>query len=118
MDDREDKVGFGRPPKHGQFKKGQSGNPNGRPKRSTDLNTILTQELDRLVVMTQAGERHEVSVRKAIVKNLIAKAIQGNLRCLRIIWKHIPKVEREFCFVMRNQDAHSKPQQQIETSSE
>ena len=28
-----DKVGYGKPPKHTQFKKGQSGNPKGRPKQ-------------------------------------------------------------------------------------
>lgn len=28
-----DKVGFKSPPKHSQFKKGRSGNPNGRPKK-------------------------------------------------------------------------------------
>ena len=26
-------VGYGKPPKHTQFKKGQSGNPKGRPKQ-------------------------------------------------------------------------------------
>lgn len=28
-----DKVGFKTPPKHSQFKKGHSGNPNGRPRK-------------------------------------------------------------------------------------
>ncbi len=28
-----DKVGFKKPPKHSQFKKGRSGNPHGRPKK-------------------------------------------------------------------------------------
>ena len=27
-------VGYGRPPKSGQFKKGQSGNPKGRPRNA------------------------------------------------------------------------------------
>lgn len=29
----DDRVGYKRPPKKNQFKKGQSGNPKGRPKR-------------------------------------------------------------------------------------
>jgi len=29
-----EEVGFGKPPKHSRFKKGQSGNPKGRPKKS------------------------------------------------------------------------------------
>ena len=34
--DTEYKVGFGKPPKSGQFKAGKSGNPNGRPKKERD----------------------------------------------------------------------------------
>jgi Family of unknown function (DUF5681) len=29
-------VGYGKPPKTSQFKKGESGNPSGRPKKPTD----------------------------------------------------------------------------------
>ncbi len=40
-----EKIGYGRPPKAGQFKPGQSGNPQGRPKGSTNLATDLSAEL-------------------------------------------------------------------------
>jgi hypothetical protein len=37
-------VGYKKPPKHSQFKKGQTGNPNGRRGRGTQ-NTTLSDEM-------------------------------------------------------------------------
>jgi hypothetical protein len=36
-DDNDDEVGYGKPPKHGQFKPGKSGNPRGRPRGAHGL---------------------------------------------------------------------------------
>jgi hypothetical protein len=45
MVEQQGSVGYGRPPKHSQFKKGRSGNPNGRPKRRPNLR----QEISKVV---------------------------------------------------------------------
>ena len=47
-------IGYGRPPKSRQFKKGRSGNPKGRPKGSLNLKTIVRREL------AEMGHRVEV----------------------------------------------------------
>ena len=45
-DDRHnDGVGYKRPPKHTQFKPGQSGNPRGRGKNTRNFKTDLVEEL-------------------------------------------------------------------------
>lgn len=49
-------VGYGKPPKRSQFKKGQSGNPEGRPKETKNLKTDLADELGETVTVRD-GER-------------------------------------------------------------
>ena len=71
-DDQRD-VGYKKPPKHSQFPKGKSGNPNGRPKRpvGTSINEILDGD--------QLGKNGKViSKRKAIVIALVNGAFKGN----------------------------------------
>ena len=38
-------VGYKKPPKHGRFRKGRSGNAKGRPKGGKNLKTELMEEL-------------------------------------------------------------------------
>ena len=55
-DDKTDyKVGYKKPPLHTRFRKGQSGNPRGRPRGSKNLSTLLTDALNEPVVVTEDG---------------------------------------------------------------
>ena len=56
QEDHEYPVGYGKPPKSGQFKKGQSGNPKGRPKGSLDYTTYVQQMLSAQVTVTESGK--------------------------------------------------------------
>jgi hypothetical protein len=55
------KVGFGKPPKAGQFKKGKSGNPRGRPRGSCNLATDLNAELSEQITVREDGRSKRVS---------------------------------------------------------
>jgi hypothetical protein len=74
------KVGYGKPPKVSQFKKGQSGNPKGRPKGRCNLATDLAAELGEQVTVREEGRSRRVSKQRALVKSLMAKALQGDVR--------------------------------------
>ncbi|HLO79239.1 MAG TPA: DUF5681 domain-containing protein [Magnetospirillum sp.] len=78
------KVGYGKPPKHSQFKKGQSGNPAGRPKREKThyrnvwepLLKIMGQEL----MVTIGGKAEPMAAIDALYRQLFAKALKGDRR--------------------------------------
>jgi len=75
-------VGYKKPPKNGRFKKGQSGNPNGRPKGSKNFVTILTKELNQKITVNENGKQKNISRMEAMVKRLVAEALQGERRSL------------------------------------
>jgi hypothetical protein len=81
-DDDDDRVGFGRPPKASRFRPGQSGNPGGRPKGSRNLLTDLRAELSSATTITERGCQLTVTKQVAIVKSLVAAAIDGDMRAV------------------------------------
>lgn len=74
----ESKVGYGNPPKASQFRKGQSGNPSGRPKRA--IGTSIKEIFDG----DQMGKNGKiVSRREAIVVRTMNDALAGNQKAFR-----------------------------------
>jgi Family of unknown function (DUF5681) len=74
------KVGYGRPPESTRFKKGQSGNPHGRPKGSLDMRTVLMRTLREKVTITENGKQKTVTKMEVVIKRLVNKAASGDLR--------------------------------------
>jgi hypothetical protein len=86
MPDNHDKaydVGFGKPPKVSQFRKGSSGNPKGRPRGRRNLATVLERTLQEKVVINENGVRRTVTKLEAAVKQLVNQAASGDLGAMR-----------------------------------
>ena len=73
----ESNHGYKRPPKSGQFKAGQSGNPRGRPKGTRNLKTDLDKILRKRIRIRENGETREISRQEAVLLSLFTKAMQG-----------------------------------------
>lgn len=81
MPDNDDyDVGYGKPPKHSRFKKGQSGNRRGRPKGARNLKTDLLDEFAEEIVVREGGRALTLSKQRALVKSLMAKGLNGDDR--------------------------------------
>lgn len=78
-------VGFGKPPKKFRFKKGQSGNPNGRPKGKKNLATIIDQVCrERVRVRGENGSYYYISKLEAIMTQLTNAAAKGDIKAAKM----------------------------------
>lgn len=78
-------IGYGKPPKGGQFQKGVSGNPSGRPKKQSDFGSELIRELNSPLVINENGKRKVIKKSQGIVKQLTNKGLTGNPTALRVL---------------------------------
>jgi hypothetical protein len=78
-------VGYRKPPRATRFRKGQSGNPRGRPRSSRNFTTLLEEALAELVAINENGSRRKASKLQVIVKQLVNKAAQGDHRSIQLL---------------------------------
>lgn len=82
---RDDGADRRQPPKDTRFKKGQSGNPSGRPKKTSSFKADLAAELQQKLVLIENGKQQRVSKQRAFVKTLVAAAIKKDIRAVNAL---------------------------------
>lgn len=75
-------VGYGRPPKHTQFKKGQSGNPKGRPKARMKGATDPAKLLGEPVRVKTGDKVRQMLPFEASVRQMARKALDNDLQAI------------------------------------
>src|SRR5258705_13111656 len=88
-------VGYGKPPRDTRFKKGQSGNPRGRPPGAKNLKTLLSEALNEMVVVTENGGRRKVTKRRAIITQLVNRSATADFRAIKILLDIVRDIERQ-----------------------
>jgi hypothetical protein len=77
--------GPSRPPRHTQFRKGQSGNPSGRPKKVASFKSDLAAELQEKLPITENGRERKITKQRAFCKTLVAAAIKKDIRAVNAL---------------------------------
>jgi len=75
-------VGYGKPPKHSRFKKGQSGNPKGRPEGTRNFKSDVLAMLRSRITINKDGKPRKVTAQQAYVMRLMEKALKGDARAM------------------------------------
>jgi hypothetical protein len=91
---RDYEVGYGKPPRHTRFRRGQSGNPKGRPRGSKNLPTLLTEALNERVIVAEDDGRRKITKREAIITQLVNRSAKADLRAIKILLDIIQDIER------------------------
>jgi hypothetical protein len=92
-EDGDYEVGYGKPPRYTRFKKGQSGNPKGRPGGAKNLLTLLTEALNERVIITENGGRRKISKRQAVIKQIVNQAAKGDWRAAKLLFDIAQEIE-------------------------
>jgi hypothetical protein len=78
-------IGFCKPPRHSQYKPGQSGYLKGRPKGARNFKTIVKATLKAPVRVTRDGKSRKISTLEALLLRLREKGLSGDHRAVKVL---------------------------------
>src|SRR4051794_34113838 len=81
-------IGRGKPPKHTRFKKGESGNPSGRPKaqrHQKSLEAIIRDGFFQEVTVTSNGKPTKMPALEAVILRQLGMALTGDVRSAKFV---------------------------------
>jgi hypothetical protein len=90
--EREYAANYRKPPVHTRFKKGQSGNPRGRPAKN--LPALSAAALNEKVTVTENGKRRQVTKREAVIAQLVNKSASAELRATKMLIDMMRDIEK------------------------
>ena len=95
-------VGYAKPPQHTRFRKGQSGNPKGRPKGVQSFARLARQAFNEKIAIKENGERRIITKLQAALKQLANKAASGDAAAIR----EVLRVQAAIAEIVPAEDQH------------
>jgi hypothetical protein len=88
-------VGYGKPPVHTRFRKGESGNPTGNRKHgeAARAEALIRQEVYRLLTVREGDAVKKMPALQAVIRSQIAAAAKGNVAAQRAVVKIVQDIE-------------------------
>ncbi len=105
-----DESGYCKPPKHSQFKPGQSGNPLGRPKRCKSIPRMIYEAGMRNIRVSMDGQIVEIPMIEAAIGKLWEKTIKGDIKAWQVVASHFDLKETEILADPAENDRHDATQ--------
>jgi uncharacterized protein DUF5681 len=88
-------IGYGKPPRHSQFKAGNRANPKGRPKRAPPFKAdIIDNVLSESVQFVEGGRTKTATRREATIKRLISDTFKGDMKAAAALLKLYAHAQR------------------------
>ena len=76
--EKEDDVGYGKPPIKTRFQKGNKGNPKGRKsKKNIPVKDLIEAELNKEVIVNENGKKKKMLLREVIAKKIVNQISKG-----------------------------------------
>lgn len=89
------KPGADSPSRDTRYKPGQSGNPNGRPRKERSLLAHIEDELDAEVQVTEGGRSSRLTRRQVLAKTMVHNALKGDHKALIALLRILPPPKSE-----------------------
>ena len=71
------------------YKKGQSGNPKGRPKKGTSLTELMQEFLDN------KPEGQEKTYRELFIQKCLQLGMKGDIQAIKMIWNYMEGMPKQ-----------------------
>lgn len=102
-------VGYGNPPEEGKFKKGQSGNPAGRPKgqrkKAEKFEKLFNWVLNQPMEINENGKEATFTKREVLAMSIVHSALKGDARARQTVLKYAEHYQDPDTFEVDDRDA-------------